>query len=168
MEGSIIGLGGYLLMTDWREREKRQREEYISYLHSLKVGDNVYPCRDGKSSRCTKCVVKEVSEDSIKVEGSLWSYDKYDIEDNTRTYPPLITSFNRNTGECWTDYEEEEPTLTDMIKQFVCGESVDEEPNGDYYNLQDVESYVKRGYYSSDVYKGFLYELGLSHLINCE
>lgn len=152
-------------MRQLSEREKKQKEEYINYLHSLKVGDSVYPCYDSKASRCTKCVVKKISEDSITVEGTLWGFSKYNIDSNTRTYPSVITSFNRNTGECWTNYDEEELTLTDMIKHFVCGKDIDEEPNGDYYNLQDVESYVKDGYFNTDVYKGFLYELGLSHLV---
>lgn len=75
------------------------------------------------------------------VEGLLWGCNAY-------LHQTLITTFSRNTGEYYTNYGEEELTLTDFIKEYVClNNDIDEEnediPDGDYYILKDIESYVE-------------------------
>ena len=149
-------------MGDWKAKEKEQMEQYINYLHSLKVGNNVYPCYDSKTSRCTKCIVKEVTDDCIIVEGLLWGCNEY-------PHQTLITTFSKNTGECYTNYGEEEPTFTDLIKKYVCpnndiGEEDENVPDGDYYILKDIESCVKDKFFNK-YYKELLHRLGLKTVI---
>lgn len=122
------------------------------YLQSIKVGDTVYPCYEGKASRATKCVITEVTEDSIVVEGCLFGSGNAKVS--------LI--FSRESGSAYTDYGLDEPTLSDYVRELICSDEGGDEPCGDYYELQDLVSYVQRGFYTGPQYKRYLEGLGIS------
>lgn len=104
-------------------------EQYMSYLTSLKVGDTVYPCYDCTMSKATKCEVVnayyEHTENSpslklvLIVKGSLWG-------DDTNT----VKEYKFIDGECVTVYEEDSPTLMQMLYG---------DEDGDYYKLYNIE-----------------------------
>lgn len=136
-------------------------KKYTDYLKSIKVGDTVYPCYDGKGGRATKCVVIEITGEYITVEGPLHGYYIFDPETKLEISPVLITKFDRTTGECWTNYgNEDEPTLMDYIKEAVGSNDEDEELSGDLYILQDIPSYVKEGFFGWR-YDDYLSRLGI-------
>lgn len=138
-------------------------KQYQNYLKSIQVGDNVYPCYDGKGGRATKCEVIKITNEYIIVEGPLHGYDILDPETKLEISPVLITKFDRTTGKCWTNYgNDDELTLMDYIKEAIGSkdEDEDEELSGDLYILQDIPSYVRDGFFGWR-YDDYLNRLGI-------
>lgn len=91
------------------------------YLNTIKVGDTVYPCYDGKGGRATACKVMVVDGNKITVKGVFWGND-------------LETEATFINGKGWVKYNEE-PTLMELLGV------TDDEEDGDYYSLQDIPAY---------------------------
>ncbi len=93
------------------------QQKYLQYLKSIKVGDTVYPAYDGKGRRATACIVKDIRDDKLVVEGPFWA-----------SQGKVVTAlFNVSDGEGWVVYEQGEPTLMDYL--------FDKDQLGDYYAL---------------------------------
>lgn len=136
-------------------------DSYSNYLTSIQVGDIVLPIEDGKCGKYMKCKVIEITSDYITIKGPLHSYDILDPETKLEISPVLITKFDRTTGECWTNYgNDDEPTLMDYIKESVGSKDEDEELSGDLYILQDIPSYVREGFFGWR-YGDYLNRLGI-------
>lgn len=100
---------------------------YIDYLKSLKVGDTVYPCYDGKGRRATACRVVDTKKKYKKgrlrryhlVEGIFWGNE-------------TVTQAWFINGEGYVSSNDGDPTLMQMMG--VCSQ-------GDYYSLLDIPYY---------------------------
>ena len=112
-------------------------ERYRQYLDSLKVGDAVYPCYDGKAGRATPCVVVGREGATVVVEGFFWG------EKDIKATGHFVD------GEAWIKYDSS-PTMMEMLGVN------DEGEEGDYYGLIPPAS-LKR-YCAQDYLQG----LGLS------
>lgn len=96
--------------TKGGRRWRRQRKDYKPWLRSLKVGDVVGPCYDGKSSRkCRGVVIKRMGKGVVFVSFREWASD-----DAT----PKVVKFKRGVGwgdmyyslRRWTSSDETEHT----------------------------------------------------------
>jgi hypothetical protein len=119
-------------------------KKHKEYLQSLSIGDIVYPCYDGKPSRSTQCKVTNIDDKYIYVEGALWGN-----RGKTLTFP-----VDKTTGEFYTNYGEDNPTLMEYLNEYL---ELELEPMGDLYVLEDIESlysegfiYLKRYLYNHD------------------
>lgn len=94
--------------TKGGRRWKRHRKDYKPWLRSLKVGDVVAACYDGKSSRkCRGVVVKRLGKGVVFVSFRQWA---------SNDTAPKVVKFKHGVGwgnwhyslKCWTKWDEME------------------------------------------------------------